>query len=55
MSVTYEILRLFIDTMTPDVKYFRRSMNIFWQQLQTLLSQEENTFCQFSIEFPKCA
>ena len=53
--VTYEILRLFIDTMTPDVKYFRRSMNIFWQQLQTLLSQEENTFCQFSIEFPKCA
>ena len=53
--VTYEILRLFIDTMTPDVKYFRRSMNIFWQQLQTLLSQEEKTFCQFSIEFPKCA
>ena len=53
--VTYEILRLFIDTMTPDVKYFCRSMNIFWQQLQTLLSQEENTFCQFSIEFPKCA
>ena len=30
-------------------------MKILWQQLQTLLSQEENTFCQFSIAFPKCA
>ena len=30
-------------------------MKIFWQQLQTLLSQEENTFYQFLIAFPKCA
>ena len=53
--VTYEIFRLFVNTLTPDVKYSRRNMKIFWQQLQTLLSQEEKTFCQFSIAFPKCA
>ena len=43
--VTYEIFRLFVTTLTTDVKYSRRNMKIFWQQLQTLLSQEENTFC----------
>ena len=53
--VTYEIFRLFVNTLTPDVKYSRRNMKIFWQQLQTLLSQEEKTFCQFLIAFPKCA
>ena len=41
--------------MTPDHKYSRRYMQIFWQQLQTLLSQEQNTFCQFLIAFLKCA
>ena len=41
--------------MTPDVKYSRRNMKIFWEQLQTLLSQEKNIFCQFLIAFPKCA
>ena len=39
--VTSQILRLFINTMTPDIKYFRRNMQIFWQQLQTFLYQEE--------------
>ena len=53
--VITEIFRLFVNTLTPDVKYSRRNMKIFWQQLQTLLSQEENTFCQFLIAFPKCA
>ena len=53
--VTSEIFRLFVNMLTPDVKYSRRNMKIFWQQLQTLLSQEENTFCQFLIAFPKCA
>ena len=43
--VTYEILTLFVNTLTTDIKYSRRNMKIFWQQLQTLLSQEENTFC----------
>ena len=53
--VIYEISRLFVNMLTPDVKYSRRNMKIFWQQLQTLLSQEENTFYQFLIAFLKCA
>ena len=53
--VTSEIFRLFVNTLTPDDKYSRRNILIFWQELQTLLSQEENTFCQFLIAFPKCA
>ena len=43
--VPYEIFRLFVNTLTTDVKYSRRNMQIFWEQLQTLLSQEEHTFC----------
>ena len=53
--VTSEIFRRCLNTLTPDDKYSRRNILIFWQQLQTLLSQEENTFCQFLIAFPKCA
>ena len=53
--VTTEIFTLFVNTLTPDDKYSRRYMQIFWHQLQTLLSQEETTFCQFLIAFPKCA
>ena len=53
--VTSQIFRLFINTVTPDVKYFRRNMQIFWQQLETPLSQEENTFCRLLIAFLKCA
>ena len=52
--VTSEIFRLFVNTLTPDDKYSRRYMQIFWQQFQTLLSQEKNTFCQFLITFLKC-
>ena len=53
--VTSEIFRLFVNTLTPDDKYSRRIILIFWQQLQMPLSQEENTFCQFLIAFPKYA
>ena len=53
--VISQIFRLFINTMTLDVKYFRRNMQIFWQQLETPLSQEKNTFSQFLIAFLKCA
>ena len=53
--VTSEIFRLFVNTMTAREKYSRRNMQIFWQQLQTLLSQEEKTFYGFFIAFPKCA
>ena len=52
---TSEILRLFVNTLTPDVKYSCRNMQIFWQKFQTTLSQEGKTFCQFLIAFLKCA
>ena len=53
--VRFEIFRLFVNTFTPDGKYSCRNMQIFWQQLQTILSQEEKTFRGFFIAFPKCA
>ena len=53
--VTSEIFRLFLNWLTPDDKYFRRYLQIFWQQFQRLLSQEEKTICQFWIAFLKCA
>ena len=53
--VTSEIFRLFVNTLTPDDKYSRRNILIFWQQLQTLLSQKEKTLCGFFIAFLKCA
>ena len=53
--VICEIFRLFLNTLTPDELYSRRYMQIFWQQLQTLLFQQGNTFYQFFIAFPKCA
>ena len=53
--VTSEIFRPFVNTVTPDDKYSRRNILIFWQQLQTPLPQEENTFCWFLIAILKCA
>ena len=53
--VASQIFRLFINTMTADVKYFRRNMQIFWQQLQTTFSQKGKTLCGFFIAFLKCA
>ena len=53
--VTSEIFRLFVNTLTPDDKYSRRNIQIFLQQLQTLLSLEGKPFCQFFIPFRKCA
>ena len=53
--VKSEIFRLFLNTFTPDDKYSRRYKQIFWQQLQTTLSQKGKRFCQFFIAFLKCA
>ena len=53
--VTSEIFKLFVNTSTPDDKYSRRYMHIFWQQLQTSLSQKGKAFCQFFFPFMKCA
>ena len=53
--VISEIFRLFVNTLTPDDKYSRRNMQIFWQQLQTPLSQKGKSFCRLLIVFLKCA
>ena len=53
--VTSENFRLFVNTLTPDYKYSRRNILIFWQQLQTPLSQKEKILCGFFIAFLKCA
>ena len=53
--VISEIFRRFVITLSPDDKYSSRNMQIFWQQLPTPLSQEENTFCRFLIAFLKYA
>ena len=53
--VTSEILRLFLNTLTPDDKYSRPYMQIFWQQLQTTLSEKGKTLCGFFLAFLKCA
>ena len=53
--VISEIFRLFVSTLTLDDKYSRRNILIFWQQLQTPLSQKEKILCGFFIAFLKCA
>ena len=53
--VTSEIFRLFLNTLTPDDKYSLRYKQIFWQQLQTTLSQKRKTLSGFLIAFLKCA
>ena len=52
--VTSKNLRLFVNTLTPDDKYYRRYVQIFWQQLKTHFSQKENAFFRFFISFLKC-
>ena len=53
--VTSEIFRLFLNTLTPDDKDSRRYIQIFWQQIQTLLSQKGGALCPFWIAFMKFA
>ena len=49
--VTSEIFRLFVNTLTPDDKYSRRNMQIFWQQFKTPLSEKGKTFLNFLLNF----
>ena len=49
--VASEIFRLFVNTLTPDHNYFRRYMQIFWQQLQRPLSQKGMLFFDFLLHF----
>ena len=41
--------------MTPDDKYSRRNMQIFWKQLQIALSDKGKNLCGFFIAFLKFA
>ena len=49
--VISEIFRLFVNTLTPDDKYSRRNMQIFWKHLQRSLSQKRKTFFDFLLHF----
>ena len=51
----YEILRLFVNALTADVKYSGSNMQKLRQQFQTPLSQKQKTFSGFFIAFLKCA
>ena len=53
--VTCEIFRLFVKTLTPDDKYSRRNMQIFWEQFKTPLTPKGKTFGGCLIAFLKCA
>ena len=46
-----EILRLFVNTLTADGKYFCRNMQNFQKQLQTPLCQKENNFSGIFFDF----
>ena len=54
-SVWYEILRLFVNVLTVDDKYYGSNMQNLRQQFQTPLSQKKKTFSGFFIAFLKCA
>ena len=49
--VTSELFRLFVNSLTLDVKCSRRNMQIFWQKLETPLSQKRKTFFDFLLHF----
>ena len=54
-SVWSEMLRLFVNTLTVEDKYWRHNMQNFPQQFQTPSSQNQKTFSEFFISFLKCA
>ena len=49
--VTSEIFRLFVNTLSPDDKYSRRNMQIFWEQLQTPFLKKVMLFVNFWLHF----
>ena len=49
--VTSEILRLFVNPLTPDDKNSRRNIQISWKQLQTPFLKKEKLFVNFLLHF----
>ena len=55
LSVSYEILRLFVNAITADDKYSGSNMRNLPQKFQTPASQEQNTFSGLFNAFLKYA
>ena len=53
--VGFEILTLFVNTMTTDDKYSRQNMLNFTLQLEAPLPQKQKTFSGLFLAFLKCA
>ena len=51
----YEILRLFVNALTADVKFSGTNMQNLRQQFQTPLSHKQKTFSEFFIALLKFA
>ena len=49
----FEILELFVNTLTTDDKYSSRNIQILTQQLQTTMSQKQKTFYRIFITYVK--
>ena len=51
--VKFEILELFVNTLTTDDKYSSRNIQNLTQQLQTTMSQKQKTFYRIFITYVK--
>ena len=51
--VRFEILELFVNTLTTDDKYSSRNIQNLTQQLQTTMSQKQKTFYRIFITYVK--
>ena len=49
----FEILELFVNTLTTDDKYSSRNIQNLTQQLQTTMSQKQKTFYRLFIIYVK--
>ena len=49
----FEILELFVNTLTTDDKYSSRNIQNLTQQLQTTMSQKQKTFYRIFISYVK--
>ena len=49
----FEILELFVNTLTTDDKYSSRNIQNLTKQLQTIMSQKQKTFHRLFITYVK--
>ena len=48
----FEILGLIVNRLTADDKYSRRNIQTLTQELQTAISQKQETFLEFLLRIP---